>query len=211
MQGRDANELLSMPVIAITEGKELGRVKDVLFDPAEHALLGVMVSPAGGMNGLMFLERAHIRAIGDNAITVRVSGVLDELASRPRAQEIIDSGLHLRGTPVVTETGNSLGTVDKILIDDGGNITAYHASSGLLGFGDKTDIMPHEVVSIGDDAIIVMASAERRADSEDDKTDASTAGSRAMGNGDISDEPASSDEVMRGNDPQTFPPPTTTA
>ena len=34
MDPRDANELMSMPVIATGEGRELGRVKDVLFDPA---------------------------------------------------------------------------------------------------------------------------------------------------------------------------------
>jgi uncharacterized protein YrrD len=205
MNGRDANELLSMPVIATSEGKELGRVKDVLFDPERHALLGVMVSPSTGMDSLKFVGRDQIQAIGDAAITVTGTGALREVSSQPRAREIVDSGLHLRGTNVVTETGNSLGTVDKILIDDTGSVASYHASSGLLGFGDKTDIMPREVISIGEDAIVVMQSAEQRPETSqgDERRRGDTTGRRTT------EAPASSDETMRGNDPGAMPPPLT--
>lgn len=207
MNGRDANQLLSMPVIAVNEGKELGRVKDVLFDPERHTLLGFMVSPNAGMEALKFVDRDQIEAIGDSAITVSASAALQEVSSQPRAQEIVDSCLHLRGTNVVTETGNSLGTIDKILIDDSGNVTAYHASSGLLGFGDKTDILPQEVISIGDDAIVVMHSAEQRTNqdvrNEDERKplDDPRAGARQA------PDSASSDDTLRPRNPDELPPP----
>jgi uncharacterized protein YrrD len=192
-----------MPVIAVNEGKELGRVKDVLFDPDRHALLGVMVSPNAGMDTLKFVDREQIESIGDSAITVSASAALTEISARPRAQEIANSGLHLRGTPVVTETGNSLGTVDKILIDESGNITAYHASSGLLGFGDRTDVLPEEVISVGDDAIVVMHSAEQRTHEDtrgrdEDSGTSTPAGARQV-------DAASSDDAMR--DRTELPPP----
>jgi len=205
MNGRDANELLSMPVIATTEGKELGRVKDVLFDPDRHALLGLMVSPTTGMDSLKFVDRDQIQAIGDTAITVSGAGVLHEVSSQPRAREVVDSGLHLRGTNVVTETGNSLGTVDKVLIDESGNVASYHASSGLLGFGDKTDIMPQEVISIGEDAIVVMHSAEQRTNQESKASETPPGSKSSRGAG----EAASSDEAMHADDPNAMPPPLT--
>jgi uncharacterized protein YrrD len=161
MEGRDATELMSMPVISMSEGKQLGKVKDVLFDPEQHALLGLMVTPSSAMDSTMLVAKERINAIGDAAITVSDAAALQEVASQERAREIIDSCIHLRGTSVVSETGNSLGTIDKILIDDSGNVAAYRASSGLLGFGSKTDITPAEVISVGEDAIVVAWSAEQ--------------------------------------------------
>jgi uncharacterized protein YrrD len=204
MNGREANQQLSKPVIPVNEGKELGRVKDVLFDPDRHALLGVMVSPNTGMDTLKFVDRDQIESIGDSAITVSGSSALTEVSSQPRAEEIVNSGLHLKGTSVVTETGNSLGTVDKILIDDTGNITAYHASSGLLGFGDRTDVLPDEVISVGDDAIVVTHSAEQRTNEDTRKQDQERASTRS-GAGNV--DPASSDDAMRERDPNELPPP----
>ena len=211
MEGRDASNLMSMPVISTSEGKELGKVKDVLFDPNEHAILAVMVTPSG-RDTTMLVVRERINSIGDKAITVNDVGALQELTAAPRAQEIIDSCVHLRGTSVVSETGNSLGTVDKILIDESGNVAAYRASSGLLGFGAKTDISPSEVISVGQDALVVSASAEQKADdgepssSAADTIDTSTANSARADApiGGSSSGAVSSDEVMRtNNDPGT--------
>ena len=169
MPGRDANELLSMPVVATAEGKELGRVKDVVFDPAEHALLGLVVSTKDGMDAVRFLERREILSIGQDAVTVGSAGVLRELDSSPRAREVVESGVHLRGASILTESGDSIGTVDKVLIDEEGDVAGYQASSGFMGFGGKTDIAPTDVVSIGQDAIVVSGAAAEPAP-EDDTT-----------------------------------------
>lgn len=219
--GRDANELLSMPLIAMSEGTEIGRVKDIVFDPEEHALLGVLVSPSSGMDAPMFVSKDRIEGIGDAAITVSGTDALQEVSTQPRAKGIIESGLHFRGVKVVTETGNSLGTIDKVLIDSSGDVAAYRATKGLLGFGAKTDVMPNEVISIGQDAVVVAASAEAEQSSETGtpesdptytSTSTSSTGARAMpsttGQSSFQDEP-SSDQGLRSNDPGGGLPPTT--
>lgn len=214
--GRDANELLSMPLIAMSEGTEIGRVKDLVFDPEDHALLGVLVSPSSGMDAPMFVSKDRIEGIGDSAITVSGTDALQEVSTQPRAKGIIESGLHFRGVKVVTETGNSLGTIDKVLIDSFGDVAAYRASKGLLGFGAKTDVMPDEVISIGQDAVVVSASSEAAQATETGApasdqpyTSTSPTGARAMPN--TTDQPSlqdesSSDQGLRSNDPGGLPP-----
>jgi uncharacterized protein YrrD len=162
MRGRDASELLSKPVFATTEGREVGRVKDVLFDPDAQALRGLMVSPAEGVESEMFVERGNIVGLGRDAITVETAEAVEPLAHRAEAREVIETGIHLKGAKVLTEGGNSIGTIDKIYVEDNGDIVCYAAASGLLGFGDKSEIDPDCVVKVGEDAIIVSEDALAR-------------------------------------------------
>lgn len=157
-EARDADEIVGLPVIATNEGREIGRVKDVLFDPDEQALLGVMVSPSDSADDVMFLNRSHIRGLGNDAVTVESASALTHISMEARAKEIRDSGVHLKGANMLTEDGNALGTVDKIMIDGDCRITAYRARSGLLGLGGKNEIEASDVVKLGTDALIVRGS-----------------------------------------------------
>lgn len=155
MEPRDANDLMSMPVMATDSGSELGRVKDVLFDPSSHSLLGLMVSANGGGGAVMFLQRGRIKGLGQDAITVEGEAALQPFATAGRAREIVDSGIHLRGASVLTEGGDAIGKVDKVLVNEDGSVASYQVAKGLLGFASRREIPPSEVLSIGEDAVIV--------------------------------------------------------
>lgn len=159
MNGRDATTLVSMPVIATQEGRELGRVKDVLFDPQRQALLGLLVT-GDQVQSQFFIGRHSIRAIGNDAVTVESSDALAGMESQTEARAVMESGIHLRGAKVVSEEGNELGKVDKVFVDETGNISGYRTKTGLLGFGQKDEITPEQVTTIGQDAIVVNCGPE---------------------------------------------------
>jgi uncharacterized protein YrrD len=163
---------MSFPVISTREGREVGRVKDVVFDPGKHELLGMMVS-TGASEGdpTMFLPRTAIHSIGDHAVTVDSEEKLTNASSYARVREVLDSGIHLKGSPVLTEAGDAIGKVDKILVDDEGRVAAYEVSHGLFSFINRRRIPPDGVISIGQDAIIVSAAYGDADDDEDDEHD----------------------------------------
>jgi uncharacterized protein YrrD len=171
MQGKDATELVSMPIIATAEGREVGRIRDVLFDPEAKSLLGLLVnSTAGSTDVPMFLQRRDISSVGKDAVTVRDAAVLQPYAMHQEAQRVVDSGIHLRGSNVLTEGGESLGKVDKVMIDEDGSIAGYTTSSGILGFGDHREIRGDQVRRIGADALIVSDDAAEREPQPSDQT-----------------------------------------
>lgn len=169
MDPRDANELMSMPVIATGAGRELGRVKDVLFDPGAHALLGLMVASQAPGEATMFLDRTRIKGIGQDAVTVEGETALEPFASVGRAREVVDSGIHLRGANVLTEGGDSIGKVDKVLVNEDGSVASYHVTKGVFGFGSRKELPPSSVISIGEDAVIVSNEARDLSDDDDDE------------------------------------------
>ena len=148
MNGRDASEFMSMPIFATAEGKEVGKVKDILFDPSQQALLGLMVTTNGKGDALMFLQRQFIRGIGKDAITVESVTSLQPFETQVRANEVVESGICLPGKNVITEGGDALGKVE-----------GYTTTAGKLGFGDKNEISARRVLTIGEDAMIVSQSA----------------------------------------------------
>ena len=152
---RDVNDLRGMHVMATREGRDVGTVRDVLFDPDERAVLGIMVDSAADDGSRMFLPREQIRGFGERAVTVESEEDLAGIASAPRQREMIDHGVHLEGVKVITESGDALGKLDRVLLDDRGAIAGCHAKSGLFGLGHQRDIAPADIVSIGPDAVVV--------------------------------------------------------
>jgi uncharacterized protein YrrD len=159
MQERDADELIGMPVVATMEGRELGKVKDVLFDPDEQALLGLMVTPTGGgtTEKALFVDRDDVVGLGHDAVTVEGVAALQSFSMQEHAQQVVDSGIHLKGAKLLTESGDELGTIDKILLGQDCEIVAYRAASGILGLGGKQEVSSEDVVKVGEDAVIVRA------------------------------------------------------
>ncbi|HZP57105.1 MAG TPA: PRC-barrel domain-containing protein [Dehalococcoidia bacterium] len=154
---RDASELMSLPVIATAEGRELGKVSDLVFDPERHALLGFVVASREPAGTPMYLSTERVRGLGSDAVTVDDEGALEALAAQRRAREIADSGIQIRGAKVITRGGDALGTVDRIIVDDDGRIAEYQVRSGPFGIGGRTTLKPEDVVAMGPDAIVVDA------------------------------------------------------
>ncbi len=159
MNGRDAAEFMSMPIFATLEGKEVGKVKDILFDPSQQSLLGLMVTTHSKGDDLMFLERRYIRGIGKDAITIESVGSLQPFDTQVRANEVVESGIYLPGKNVITEGGDALGKVDKVMVADDGMISGYTTTTGRLGRGEKNEVRASSVLTIGEDAIIVSEPA----------------------------------------------------
>jgi uncharacterized protein YrrD len=169
---RDASGLITKEVLDTSGGTALGRVKDAIFDPDGHVLYGLIVDT---QNGDMSLGRESMLGFGEDAVTVENEESIRPLATETRARELMETGIHLRGTKVITEGGDSLGALGKIMLNDGFTISSYEASKGILGFGDKHEIRPAQVVKIGTGAIVVENAAAKTDADEQAATDVKAA------------------------------------
>jgi uncharacterized protein YrrD len=154
-------DLLDLPVVSNTEAREIGRVKEVLFNPGANALCGLVVSPNEQDVPLLLLPLRGIRSIGKDAITVEGVNVAQPFEENLQAQEISAAGGYRDGMNVMTESGESVGKIDRVRIKEDGTVASYHSSSGF--FGSKHDIEPSEVKSGSKDMIIIFDSAREGA------------------------------------------------
>lgn len=148
-------EILSLPVVELTTGEELGIVKDVAFDSYSAKVLGFIVSKKGKREAIIPFMEAH--GLGPHAITVETREVLDPFEDN-QAETLRGESHRILGGRVLTAGGVEQGTIVDIVFDESsGRITGYELSGGLiadLAHGRRFLPADHPM-DLGQDAIII--------------------------------------------------------
>jgi uncharacterized protein YrrD len=157
MNAREFKDLIDLPVVSNADAKDIGHVHQVLFNPRASALFGLVISPTEKERPLLLLPLEGIHTTGKDAVTITSLDVTEPFERNAEAQEISAAGGYLSGMNVMTESGETVGKVDKVTINEDGTVAAYHSTTGL--FGSKHDIEPSEVVAGSKDILIISDSA----------------------------------------------------
>src|SRR6185436_13028562 len=91
------DDLKNVPVVSNAEAREIGRVKEALFNPAANALYGLVVTPAEKDGPPLFISLGGIRSIGKDAITIESINVAERFEDNAQAQEISSADGYRRG------------------------------------------------------------------------------------------------------------------
>jgi uncharacterized protein YrrD len=150
-------DLVNLPVVSNAAAREIGHVEEVLFNPSANSLYGLVVSPTEKDGPRLLIPLRGIRSIGKDAISVESMNVAEVFEDNVLAQEISAAGGYRDGMSVMTESGESVGKIDKVTLNEDGTVASYHSSTGF--FGSKHDIEPSEVKSGSKDMIIISDSA----------------------------------------------------
>jgi uncharacterized protein YrrD len=152
---KSIHDLLAMPLVTVGEGIRLGELKGVAVDTTDGRIRFLTFDGAEGRSdGALPWE--SVRSIGKDAITV---DSLDSVTDSVPALERDRTSAYLGDRPVVTESGERLGTVVGYDIDESsGQIEAFHVSTGGF-FGrlvrSERVFSRSNVRAIGQDAIVV--------------------------------------------------------
>lgn len=125
---RFGKDLTNKPIISITDGREIGQVKDIYVDDDLHWMTGLFV----GSEGLLrrkatLIPRESVVVFGIDAILVKHANVITD------DQEFTQSNgwlrlSKLRGREIDTQGGTKVGTVGDIVVGEEGNITGFSLS-----------------------------------------------------------------------------------
>ncbi|HXA28208.1 MAG TPA: PRC-barrel domain-containing protein [Candidatus Angelobacter sp.] len=153
-----ARALMGRAVVAISDATRLGAIDDVLFDASGRDVVAFRVKGGPFSRGAA-LERDDVAAIGPDAIMVAAPAALNEFKRLPALDDALRLD-RLRGTRVVTEGGELLGTVSDLEIDG----EARYVQSYVLR-GSATQRLRHrqpiipvgQVTHRGDSGLLVVA------------------------------------------------------
>jgi uncharacterized protein YrrD len=126
-----ASDLKGRAVVTLSDAIKVGRIDDVLFDAEYREVLGFRIKTRT-FSRPEAVSRANVTGVGHAAVTVRspdVINVEDRLIDLVGAASLSRA----RGTKVVTEGGELLGTIGEIELDDEARaVTAYSLAAPLL-------------------------------------------------------------------------------
>lgn len=157
---RTAGELAGLAVVGEGTGERLGRVQDVLFDPASGRITGFLVKAGGLLSKPHLLPILYVRRLGQDAVLVEPGKILEEVNADPVYPDSLTAH-SLDNRPVLDDTGKFLGKVDDVLVsEDTLTVTALLFSTGFIGnmLRGKPHVPLHIVKAIGQDSIVVPSS-----------------------------------------------------
>ena len=160
---KPSRKYLSLPIISLQEGQQIGYVKSLILDAGTKALAAIVVDTKGFFKDQRIIPYSKVVSVGEDAITIDKESHVEKTSSLPELLDLVKEKLTIRGTKMVTETGKTLGIADEYYVDpDTGKITQIEISGGKIeGFlSGKAWISAEYIMTIGHDVIISQKGSE---------------------------------------------------
>ncbi len=158
---KKTQEIIGLPVISISGGVEIGRVKGIIINADKGSADYIIVD--SGMQSLntMIIDAGDITGIGEYALTIEDEDDIKNINQVPEAVELLNKNVKIIGTKVITKKGRLIGRVSEFYVDEDNccKITAVEYSSSKDS--EKTLTVPRDsVITFGKDISIVEDTIE---------------------------------------------------
>lgn len=148
-------EIIGLPVISITEGRELGMSKTLLIDAKNGTIAAITIEDEDWYRGVKLLPYSSVIAIGEDAVTVTNSENILTLEDAGDYEAMMDANIKIIGTKAITKSGTIQGKVVEIYVGDNGKIEKceIEARDGSLSeiTSDQISIFGKQVTVIDSD------------------------------------------------------------
>ncbi len=145
-------EILGLPIISITEGRELGTSKTLLIDAKKGIVAAITIEDDEWYRGVKLIPYDAVIAIGDDAITIVHSENILRYNEAGDYETMLDENIRVLGTKAITKNGSIQGKITEILIGDDGKIEKCEvtASDGTVSEinADQISIFGKQVTMI---------------------------------------------------------------
>ncbi|AGA69577.1 hypothetical protein Desdi_2136 [Desulfitobacterium dichloroeliminans LMG P-21439] len=146
-------EIKGLRIISISEGTQVGVVKDYILNPQKGSLDFFVVDQPTDYFGAKVISFADIIGLGEFALTVPNPDVIQSVANSNEAQELIQQGVQVIGTKVLTKKGALIGEVKEILIDEQTGKIAQCVITDNNGDGHQVN--GEQIITYGKELLII--------------------------------------------------------
>jgi len=153
-----------LPVIAMAEGKQVGKVDDLVIDPDRKAVSWLRLHSGGLLGGeRLWVSVAAVHGVGEDAVTINAEADAHAPADAPEALALVKAKRGVIGNKVITENGERLGEVrDYEFNPETFALTSLSVPPGMNVIGEILTIPGDKVLTIGEDVVVVAAAAVMR-------------------------------------------------
>ena len=166
-----------LPVITMAEGKQVGKVDDLVVDPESKAVRWLRIHRGGMLGGeRLWVSVDAVHGLGEDALTINTEADLRAPAEATEAGALLKAKRPVIGNKVITENGERLGEVrDYEFAPDTFALTSLSVPEGMNVVGPSLTIPADRVITIGEDMIVVATpEALEPEEKADDTKDATT-------------------------------------
>lgn len=160
---RRSRKFISMPIISIEEGQQIGTVKTIVIDPEKKEIAALIIEQRGWFKDQKVIPYSKVHSVGGDAITIEKYANVEKQTNLPNIVKLIKDKFELIGSKVVAENGSVLGYVDEFYVDlTNGKITTLEISGrffeGLMQ--GKATLDTDYIKTVGKEVLIAVEGAE---------------------------------------------------
>lgn len=159
---KKSKQLLSMPVISLEEGIQIGRIKGLVVNPVRKKVAALVIEQRGWFKEQKFIPFTKVRSIGDDAVTVDRTNNVEKGVSLPEIVQLVKDRADLLGYKIIAENGTLLGYVDDYYVESfTGEIVGLEFAGSNIGsfMKGKAYIDINFIKTIGKNVIVVTNEA----------------------------------------------------
>ena len=145
-------DILGLPVISITEGRELGMSKTLLIDAPNRIVAAITSEDEDWYRGVKLIPYDNVIAVGDDAVTINNSENILTLDAAGDFETLLDDNIRVIGTKAITRTGVIQGNITEIYIGDDGSIEKCEITAPE---GSTSEVTADQVAIFGKEVTVI--------------------------------------------------------
>ena len=145
-------DILGLPVISITEGRELGMSKTLLIDAPNRIVAAITIEDEDWYRGVKLIPYDNVIAVGEDAVTINNSENILTLDAAGDFETLLDDNIRVIGTKAITRTGVIQGNITEIYIGDDGSIEKCEITAPE---GSTSEVTADQVAIFGKEVTVI--------------------------------------------------------
>lgn len=150
---RKSKELIGKTIVQQGTGDKVAIVYDVIFDAEARHVLALLIETGGWFRDARIVPWSRVTSVGD-VILVRGDTPAVVKASESEVAGQLSQDPRITGVTIVTDTGEKVGTVGDLLINDTGEVEGYEVKQGFISLAGRKFLPLDQVQAVGPDAVI---------------------------------------------------------
>lgn len=152
-------EILGLPVISITEGRELGMSKTLLIDAKNGTVAAITIEDEDWYRGVKLIPYESVIAIGDDAVTVTNSENILKLEEASDYENLLDENIRVIGTKAITKSGTIQGNITEVFVGENGSIEKCEVTAPD---GTTTEVTADQISIFGKQVTVIDPDGQKK-------------------------------------------------
>ncbi|KNY27096.1 PRC-barrel domain-containing protein [Pseudobacteroides cellulosolvens] len=160
---KKTQEVLGLPIISISDGVEVGKVKSILVNAIEGTVDYIVVDSGIQILSARVISTSSVLGMGEYALTIENDSAINDIGRIPAAIDLLQKNIQVKGSKVLTKKGRLIGEIGDFYFDEDNNCRI----TGLEYIADithkKVRIIPrNNVITFGKNLIVVTEDVESK-------------------------------------------------
>ncbi len=160
---KKTQEVLGLPIISISDGVEVGKVKSILVNANEGTVDYIVVDSGIQILSARVISTSSVLGMGEYALTIENDSAINDIGRIPAAIDLLQKNIQVKSSKVLTKKGRLIGEIGDFYFDEDNSCRI----TGLEYIADITDkkvrIIPrNNVITFGKNLIVVTEDVESK-------------------------------------------------